>query len=169
MIEIEKRIEKFRAWNKENKTMDYDGGFLFDLEDFNIEHHKYLSLNIFINKLTEELELMRFIGSHDREGREIYEGDIIKWREQVNKDESIKSNEDIFGLVLWNKEECRFIISQITKGKWTYKVGDHIFEHDTEFYSRDGAEFNWEDLDVIGNIYENPELYDKLREERQKC
>ena len=87
----------------------------------------------------------------------------------LNKDESIKSNEDIFGLVLWNKEECRFIISQITKGKWTYKVGDHIFEHDTEFYSRDGAEFNWEDLDVIGNIYENPELYDKLREERQKC
>lgn len=169
MMEIEKRIEKFRAWNKENKTMDYDGGFLFDLSDFNIEHYKYLCLNVFINKILEELVLMRFIGSHDKEGKEIYEGDIVKWREQVDKDESVKTNEYIFGLVLWNKEECRFIVSQITRGKWTYKVGDHTFEHDTEFYSHDGAEFNWEDLEVVGNIYENPELYDKLREEIQKC
>ena|SRR3990167_5878414 len=169
MMEIEKRIEKFRAWNKENKTMDYDGGFLFDLSDFNIEHYKYLCLNTFISKILEELELMRFTGVHDKQGKEIYEADIVKWREQVDKDESVKSNDDIFGLVLWDREECRFIILQITKGKWTYKVGDHIFGHDTEFYSHDGAEFDWGDIEVIGNIYENPELYEKLREDIQKC
>ena len=169
MIEIEKRIEKFRAWNKENKTMDYDGGFLFDLSDFNLEHYKYLCLNIFINKLSEELDLMRFIGSHDKEVKEIYEGDIVKWKEQVDEDKSVISNEYIFGLVLWDKEECRFIVSQITKGKWSYEVEDHIFEHDTEFYSYDGAEFNWKELEVIGNIYENPELYDKLRQERENA
>lgn len=166
MIEIEKRIEKFRAWNKENKTMDYDGGFLFDLSDFNIEHYKYLSLNIFINKITEEFTLMSFIGSHDKKGREIYEEDIVKWKEQVGKDESVKSNDDVFGVIIWNREECRFIVSQITKGKWTYKIGEHIFEHDTQFYSYDGAQFNWEDLEVIGNMYENTDLYEKLRQER---
>lgn len=167
MMEIEKRIEKFRAWNKENKTMDYDGGFLFDLSDFNIDHYKYLCLNIFINKITEELELMKFIGSHDKEGKEIYEADIVKWREQVDKDESVRINDNIFGVVLWDREECRFVVSQITKGKWTYKIGDHTFEHDTQFYSYDGAEFYWKDLEIIGNIYENPDLYEKLRQERE--
>jgi uncharacterized phage protein (TIGR01671 family) len=126
-------------------------------------------LNTFINKILEELELMRFIGVHDTQGKEIYEADIVKWREQVDKDNSVKTNEYIFGLVLWDREECRFIILQITKGKWTHKIGDHIFEHDTEFYSHDGAEFNWEDLEIIGNIYENPDLYDKLRQEKQTC
>jgi len=166
MIEIEKRIEKFRAWNKENKTMDYDGGFLFDLSDFNVDHHKYLCLNMFINKIAEELELMRFIGSHDKEGKEIYEADIVKWREQVDKDTSVKSNDDIFGIVLWDREECRFIVYQITKGKWTYKVGDNTFEHDTQFYSYDGAEFDWKDLEVVGNIYEHSDLYEKLKQEK---
>lgn len=169
MIEIEKRIEKFRAWNKENKTMDYDGGFLFDLSDFNIEHYKYLCLNTFINKISEELELMRFIGVHDKQGKEIYEADIVKWREQLYKDESVKINDYIFGVVLWNREECRFIVSQITKGRWTYKVGDNIFEHDTQFYSHHGTEFNWGDLEIIGNICENQELYNKLKEGKQKC
>jgi uncharacterized phage protein (TIGR01671 family) len=165
MIEIEKRIEKFRAWNQENETMDYDGGFLFDLSDFNIEHYKYLSLNMFISKIIEEFKLMRFIGAHDKQGKEIYEEDIVKWREQT-KDESTRKNDDIFGVIIWNREECKFIISQITKGKWTYKVGDHLFEHDTQFYAYDGAQFNWEDLEVIGNIYQNADLYEKLKEER---
>lgn len=166
MIEIEKRIEKFRAWNKENKTMDYDGGFLFDISDFNIEHYRYLCLNIFINKIAEELKLMRFIGTHDKQGKEIYEEDIVKWREQVGRDESVKSNDDIFGVIIWDREECRFIVSQMTKGKWTYKVGDHTFEHDTQFYSYDGAQFNWEDLEVIGNMYENADIYENLKQER---
>ncbi len=166
MIGIEKRIEKFRAWNKETKMMDYDGGFLFDLSNFNIEHHKYLCLNIFINKILEELELMRFIGVHDIQGKEIYEADIVKWKEQVDKDESVKINDYIFGVIIWDIEECRFVVSQITKGKWTYKIGDNTFEHDTQFYSHGGAEFYWKDLEVVGNIYENPDLYDKLKEEK---
>ncbi len=169
MMEIEKRIEKFRAWNKENKTMDYDGGFLFDLSDFNIEHYKYLCLNMFIDKITEELDLMRFIGSHDKEGKEIYEADIVKWREQVNEDTSVKSNDNIFGVVLWDREGCKFVVYQITKGKWAYKVGDNIFEHDAQFYSHRGAEFYWKDIEVVGNIYENSELYDKLRQEIKIC
>ena len=169
MMEIEKRIEKFRAWNKELKTMDYDGGFLYDLSDFDINNYKYLCLNIFINKLSEELTLMRFIGSHDTIGKEIYEGDMVKWKEQVGKDESVKSNDDIFGLVMWDKEECRFIIVQLTKGIWKYQIGESLFEHDTQFYSHDGAEFSWGELEIVGNIYENPDLYKDLREGTQKC
>jgi uncharacterized phage protein (TIGR01671 family) len=109
---------------------------------------------------------MRFIGVHDKQGKEIYEGDMVKWREQADN-ESIKINDYIFGVVLWNREECRFVVSQITKGKWTYKIGDNTFEHDTQFYSYDGEEFDWRDLEVVGNMYENSDLYEKLRQERK--
>ena len=170
MIEIEKRITKFRVWNKELKTMDYDGGVLYDLFGFNIHDCKYLCLNRFILDISDQFDLMQFTGAHDKQGKEIYEGDLIKWREQVGRDESVKSNDDIFGIVLWDREGCKFIVSQITKGTWTYKVGDSLFEHDTEFYSYNGEVFSWNDLEVIGNIYENSDLYNDLKERREtKC
>lgn len=166
MIEIEKRITKFRIWNKELKTMDYDGG-IYDLFDSDIHDCKYLCLNKFILDISDKFNLMQFTGTHDKDGREIYEGDLVKWKEQIDKDESVKTNEYILGLVLWNREECRFVVSQITKGIWTYKVGDSLFEHDTEFYSYNDAEFDWKDLEVVGNIYENPDLYENLKERRK--
>lgn len=169
MIEIEKRIMKFRAWNRENKTMDYDGGFLFDTSNFDINNYKYLCLNTFINKLSEDLDLMWFIGSHDRNGKEIYEADIVKWREQVDCDQSVNKNDYIFGLVLWDREECRFLIVQLTKGKWIQHIGDSIFESDTKFYGYEGAEFLWKDLEIVGNIYDNPDLYDKLKSGTEIC
>ena len=165
MIEIEKRIIKFRAWNKELKVMDYDGG-VYDLFDPNIQSCKYLYLNMIILDISGKFDLMQFTGEHDNQGREIYEGDLVKWREQASRDESIKSNEYIFGLVLWDRKACKFVISQITKGTWTYKVGNSLFEHDTEFYSYGGEEFSWDELDVVGNIYENPDLYSSLKETR---
>jgi uncharacterized phage protein (TIGR01671 family) len=164
MIEIEKRIRKYRAWNKENKTMDYDGGFLFDLTDFNIEQYKYLCLNTFINKITEELEVMQFIGRHDTKGKEIYEADIIKWNIPLAEDVNAVRNDYIHGLVMWDIEECKFMVLQLTKGKLIYKKGEYTSEDDIEFYSLDGAEFNWDDIEVIGNLYENPDLYSKNAE-----
>ncbi len=159
MIEIEKRIRKYRAWNKENKTMDYDGGFLYDLNDFDIQNYKYLCLNIFINKISEELEVMQFIGRHDTTGKEIYEADIVRWKIPLEEDVNMIRNDYVNGLVMWDIEECKFIILQLTKGKLIYKAGDYTSDDDIEFYSYDGAEFSWKDLEVIGNIYENPDLY----------
>lgn len=170
MIEIEKRITKYRAWNRELKTMDYDGGFLYDLSDFDIKNYKYLSLNIFINKITEELDLMQFIGRHDKNSKEIYEADIVKWKESIDEsDEGFKRNDYIFGLILWDKEDCGFVILQLTKGKCIYheKDGDCEIESDTEFYSLDGAEFDWEEVEIMGNVYENPDLYLELTKKNE--
>ena len=66
--------------------------------------------------------LMQYTGLKDRNGKEIYEGDIIK--------------EDYYLIVSWrNLESC-----------WGFTNGD-VF---SDFYMN-GTE-------VIGNIYENPEL-----------
>lgn len=169
MIEIQKRITKYRAWNRETKTMDYDGGFLFDLSDFDIRNYKYLSLNIFINKLAEELDLMQFIGTHDKNGKETYEEDLVKWKVSVDENnKGFKRNDYIFGLVLWDKEDCGFMVLQLTKGKCVYQGEDGLFESDTEFYSFDGAEeFDWKELEIVGNTYENPELYLELTKKNE--
>ena len=89
---------------------------------------------------------------------------MVKWRVQLGEDESIKRNDYIFGLVVWSKNECGFIVEQLTKGKFVNTFGGNVFEYDTEFYSVNGAEFNWEELEVVGNKYENSAIYKQFLE-----
>ncbi len=72
--------------------------------------------------------LMQFIGRVDKDGKEIFEGDIL-------------DGEDSPMVVSYNKKYASFCIDK--KG-WAFS---HYF----------GEALNSEDVRVIGNIYENPE------------
>ncbi len=76
-------------------------------------------------------EFMQFTGLLDRNGKEIYEGDIC----------SLSSRIDIRVVVCWNAETAAFAARKIIDDG---EISDHLF----------GAEMG----EVIGNIYENPEL-----------
>jgi uncharacterized phage protein (TIGR01671 family) len=79
------------------------------------------------------LILMQYTGLKDKNGREIFEGDIVR-----------KFNDDL-------KEVCFF--DDLGYDQSLGKASGFYVDHELEYY--DGGPSTWE---VIGNIYENPEL-----------
>ncbi|CAF1772701.1 hypothetical protein NRS6084_03906 [Bacillus subtilis] len=131
---------KFRAWNKEKSIMVYedednssaywDGVCLSDIEMINARL-KYSSTYIW----------MQYTGLKDRNGREIYEGDILQISNKENKDYHME--------VLWTGQGFGYTIIRNETKRSGYIVGHHS-ERGLNFYN--GAS------EVIGNIYEDPEL-----------
>lgn len=112
---------KFRAWDKEEKVMCYDiPTFTDDFTDMLNRTIKYHQDN--------DLVLMQYTGLKDKNGKEIYEGDIIKYSmgNTMQSNPMVVSFEEIFGL---------------------------LGEYCNSYYATNKNSF-----EVIGNIYQNPEL-----------
>lgn len=87
------------------------------------------------------LERDQFTGLRDKNGKEIYEGDILKWR-------CTKSGS--------KKERLYTVMIEIHSWR------DKLTIHDNgEKWATGKSYWNAEDREVIGNIYENSELLDK--------
>lgn len=123
-----KREIKFRAWDKENNLMVYD--FNNDVPEI-----YGLRLGESIHQLVYTIglgydSLMQYTGLKDKNGKEIYEGDIVKSSHWVNPCE-----------VVWCNNYSHFTISSGSKNPFGFPP---IFGENT--------------IEVIGNIYETPEL-----------
>ncbi len=127
---------KFRVWNYQDKEM-----FGVDILNFNhpqgdniaTSYSKKGSHNSFYGKNSV---LMQFTGLKDKNGKEIYEGDILKC-ESVNESDFISKVEFKEGaFIVYDEEHLAMDV----------------------FYCSAGQDF---DSEVIGNIYENPELLTK--------
>lgn len=116
---------KFRGYNEINKKiLNWN-----ELLDTNLK-------NIFtMQKKDTGIILMQYTGLHDKNGKEIYEGDIVR-----------KFN-GIIGKVIY--EHSEFIIDVTNNKKLDYGRLDLIENF----------------VEVIGNIYENPDLLEKGAEE----
>ena len=84
---------------------------------------------------------MQYTGLKDRNGKEVYEGDVVRTFTIVGFDNTPDVYENIEGyvnfVVQWDEDQAAFIL------------GDH-----EQSFSDTGTD----DMEVIGNIYENPEL-----------
>jgi uncharacterized phage protein (TIGR01671 family) len=122
---------KFRAWNKVNQTMWYPWqillpwGIMLPLD----EASRYW--NTTSQYIIVELELMQFTGLKDKNGKEIWEGDIVKLILGWN-------TEPIIAIVKF--ELGTFLMSYGNLGQY-YTFGEHP-----------------EIREVIGNIWENKGL-----------
>ena len=138
------RTIKFRAWDKEYEKMtyfddedyDYRPPFVFRLDQVFKKDSNYDDYEDFkYNDVTDRVEVMQYTGLKDKNGAEIYEGDIV-----------YIASEDENAFVLWDKKTARYIIQ--FKG-----------------WCADFDNFYGKDLEVIGNIYDNPNLLEKVDEE----
>ena len=129
---------KFRAWDRKNKEMRPVQDLRFDI-DYGLKEIN-LDTYVFFKERFNDIELMQYIGLKDKDGKEIYEGDIIKMKHPI-----------IAVGLYSNKQTDTGEIHEVT-GKVEYRrscfwCGDELLLGliKTEF-------------EVIGNIYENSEL-----------
>jgi uncharacterized phage protein (TIGR01671 family) len=108
---------KFRAIDKKTKKVVFEGT-LTDVR--NAEGR--------LNFTT--WEWLEYTGLKDKNGKEIYEGDIVKWFDEIGE------NPNLFKV---EYDEAHWIIVPISETMDGWYLGNNV-------------------LEVIGNIYENPEL-----------
>lgn len=124
-MEVVMKEIKFRVWNKLVNKM---------------YSHKKLE-EILVNLTKSDNEIMQYTGLNDKNGNEIYEGDILKGTTKGNSDEILAIT-----YVKWDRGQFD-LFTEMTSDSWE----DALFNY-MQFF----------DVEVMGNIYENPELLDKI-------
>ena len=146
---------KFRAWDKKRKKMWYPNNDEVDFYAIGMSGALYALDENGKYDYTEEFEkmiFMQFTGLKDSNGKEIYEGDIVSWKAEG------AIGEWLVGIVKW--EEDRFIVERVNSPLWVYEgITCRSYAIKGEFYAEYRIpSFEWDELEIIGNIYENPEL-----------
>ena len=140
---MKQREIKFRAWNKSKKEWIED--FSFVGGDWWIDEYKNDSLE---NKRPfENSELMQYTGLKDKNGKEIYEGDIVIHGNNTG----VPKRQYI---IEW--KDGMFICQYPPKDETDYEMS-YVDDKDNHKALRSYASFNGAIIEVIGNIYENSE------------
>lgn len=140
------RVYKFRAWDTEEKRMIYLANNMGSQTHLQLNNHSWgvfepdsedyygiASANSNLGDI-----LMQFTGLKDKNGTEIYEEDIVLFTD------NIKIN------------NCT---SHVSKVEWLEEMsGFHFHAECIGYYSVNKSQIEKYNVEVVGNIYENPEL-----------
>lgn len=116
---------KFRAWNK--KSNEWCG---------TIGLNETISHNSIIN-LPDDLVFVQYTGLTDKDGKEIYEGDIVKYKTWKGRHDGITEE---------NQTQVQF------------KNGVYYPRYINEECDDSWHSFKVYDLEVVGNVFETPHL-----------
>jgi uncharacterized phage protein (TIGR01671 family) len=145
---------KFRAWDSKNNIMITAGnvnGYLDNIENDDMRGFyerdewwpAYGILGIFeyfqdcVND--DDLTVEQYTGLKDKNGVEIYEGDILGWDYSTDPIFADAPPGIEYGVVSWRDDYCGFVLTVDGDGEALSDV-------------------NMEQHDICGNIHENPEL-----------
>ena len=142
-------IPKFRAYDKNSKQMiNSIVSIDFEFEYITFEVEESMNRKTYFGEVT----FMQSTGLHDKNGVEIFEGDLIHYTYKEF---------DWYVPVVYRKS--RFEVyhgalstipaSEIPSGKYATNIGNSISMYRAEFT----------DMYVAGNIYENPELLEATK------
>lgn len=151
------RVIKFRAWNIKSKNWIKCG---YGTNEFEISSNgKHISVSHPSNHNDRierfcigDVELMQFTGLTDKNGVDIYEGDIVSFLGEYENEPNreILFDVDFLTYTILSKQEKEWVDSGSNHYKYCHQEGntDLYFLNDLSSY----------ELEVIGNIHENPEL-----------
>lgn len=144
------RTIKFRAWYKKEKQMCYPGE---DPEfDQGYWDGMYMSEIFMLNRCLEldRIELMQYTGLKDKNGTEIYEGDVVQVKYKTSS---------------WGRKINYNFVGQIKFGLFLSHEKEGCFDEIEGWYISVSPHGQKESLgnhdyasEVIGNIHEHPEL-----------
>ena len=137
---------KFRCWDTENKQMlkvqelDFEDTFYGGRLSIRVDmYNDYFDM--------EDMILMQYTGLKDKNGKEIYEGDIAKITEKKNiLKHKVIPMKPIIAEISWSEEYLAYILITTSVKDAFENLADYLEEYDIE---------------VIGNIYDNPELLEE--------
>lgn len=153
-----KREIKFRAWDNDNELFSYfDFTDLIKLMEEIDSFESYFSKSYF-NKVDEKTGnplLMQFTGLTDKNGKEIYEGDIVKYQSFANWDDNTDSLKRHIGVVKFIDNHLHYpacyCIEMVIEGR---NGGYHNLSKHEPLHKTCAT---W-GLEIIGNVYENPNI-----------
>lgn len=123
-------IPKLRAWDKEDERMSYGEVEYFDDSiNYRFDH--------FCTGADEDVEFMQSTGLKDKNGVEIYEGDVIANQNKEPENWYVSHHEVVWHDTGFMGKQICSSGSYIGLAHWTSGENGYV---------------------VIGNIYENPEL-----------
>ena len=129
-------IPKFRLWNRITSQLHIVDGLYFDAREAEyVDDDNVLRFVGFKN-----IDLMQATGLKDKNGKEIFEGDIL----------AFKTDDEVINVkIFWDEKHALFMFRSEK-----YNEEEPLAEL---------VEANTYPFEIIGNVYENPELLEELR------